>query len=163
MRRLLRQAAELQRRPCCKADRSRIPNTPKYAGFFGAIASGMSGGFVGNKAVPTAGDIANAKASTTAILQAALTNTSALNIPSNFKILGGATNVAITRLIVGTTTDQSGNFNVFGEVSYQAIGFDESMLRYLLLQQAQTTEASSTFSSLALTYSGVTRISRMAR
>jgi hypothetical protein len=131
-------------------------NTPKYTGFYGVIASGTAGGFVGNKAVPTAADIANAKASTTAVLRAALANTTVLNIPSNFKILSGATNVAITKIVVSTTTDAGGNFAVFGQVSYQAIGFDESMVKYMLLQQAQATEASSTFSALSLTYSGVT-------
>jgi hypothetical protein len=106
--------------------------------------------------VPTSQDIAAAKASTTAVLQTALANTTALNIPSNFKILSGATNVAITKIVVSTTTDASGNFTVFGQVAYQAIGFDESMVKYMLLQQAQTAEASSTFSDLTLTYSGVT-------
>jgi len=130
--------------------------TPKYAGFYGVIASGTSGGFVGNKAVPTAQDVTAAKASTTVILQAALKNTTALNIPSNFKILDGASNVAIARLVVSTTTDASGTFTVFGQVSYQAIGFDESMLKSILLNQAQTAEANSTFSDIALTYTNVT-------
>ncbi len=131
--------------------------TPKYDGFYGALLGGTSGGFVGMKAVPTAADITSAKAKMTAVLQASLQTGLANTYPSNFKILDGATNVAITKLTVNTSTDQDGNFSVFGEATLQAIGFDEAAFKQYLLTLAQATEASSTWSagSPTLSYSGV--------
>ncbi len=128
---------------------------PKYDAFYGSIASGTAGGFVGTKAVATPQDIANAQASTTALLQGALANTASMSIPSNFKILDGATAVRVGKLVVATSTDASGNFSVFGQAAYQAVGFDEPSLKELLLEQAQATEPSSTFSDLNITYSNV--------
>ena len=127
----------------------------KYNGFYGVMASGTTGGFVGLKAVPTAQDVTNAKASTTAILQSAIQSATGLDVPSNFKILDGASNVQIARLTVNTSTDQSGKFSVFGQVTFQAIGFEEPILSAALLSAAQTTEASSSFSALDLSYTNV--------
>jgi hypothetical protein len=129
--------------------------TPKYNGFYGALLNGTSGGFIGQKAVPTAADITNAKAKMTSILQAGLQTGLANTYPSNFKILDGATSVVITRLTMNTSTDQNGNFSVFGEATLQAIGFDEAAFKQHLLSLAQTTEPSSTFNSLTLNYSNV--------
>jgi hypothetical protein len=126
--------------------------TPKYDGFYGTLASGTSGGFVGKKAVPTKQDIANAEASTTANLMGALQNIAGLTIPANFKVLDGATNITISKLSVSTSTDASGNFSVFGIATYRAIGFDEPSLKSYLLNVAQSTEASSSFNSLNLNY-----------
>jgi hypothetical protein len=129
--------------------------TPKYTGFYGALASGTTGGFIGTKAVPTAADITNAKANVTAALQAGLASDLTTSYPSNFKILDGATNVQITKLTVTTTTDSSGAFPVFGSATLQAIGFDESALRSLLLTLAQDQKANSVFSTSTIDYSNV--------
>jgi hypothetical protein len=141
--------------PVAKLTVPGFQGTPKFDGFYGAIASGTTGGFSGTKAVPTAADITAAKASTTLVLQNALQSAAGFDIPSNLKILNGATTVQITKLSVNTSTDQNGQFSVFGQVAYQAIGFDESMLKATLLAQAQATKASSTWSALALSYSNV--------
>jgi len=129
--------------------------SPKFNGFYGEIASGTSGGFIGNKAVPTAADIASAKSSTTAVLESSLSNVLAATYPNNFKILDGATDVQVTKLVVNTTTDSNGDFSVLGEANLQAVGFDESALKTYLLSLAQTEEASSTFSAINLDYSDV--------
>lgn len=130
--------------------------TPKYDSFYGQLVSGTSGGFIGTKAVPTATDITNAKAAVTAALQANLSSDLTTTYPNNFKILPGATSVSVTKLTVSTTTDSNGDFSVFGEATLQALGFDESAFKAYLLTTAQSVEASSTFSTITLTYSGVT-------
>jgi hypothetical protein len=130
--------------------------TAKYNGFYGTLAGPTNGGFVGKKAVPTANDVANAKAKVTSILQSAFPNGVQANYPTNFKILDGATSTAIAKLSVNTSTDQNGQFSVFGEAVFQAIGFDESALKTFLLTQAQSdADVSSTFSALHMNYSGV--------
>ncbi|HVO28629.1 MAG TPA: hypothetical protein VMT81_01450 [Candidatus Paceibacterota bacterium] len=131
-------------------------NPGKYAGFYGAITGQTTGGATGNKPIPTAADISNAKASTTAILQADLENTLTTSYPNNFKILDGATDIQITKLTVNTSTDASGDFSVFGEASLTAIGFDQNAFTAYLLAMAQTTEPSSTFKTLDLSYSDIT-------
>ena len=47
-----------------------ITTPAREAGFYGVITASTTGGFIGQRATPTAADIANAKASTTAILEA---------------------------------------------------------------------------------------------
>jgi hypothetical protein len=56
---------------------------------------------------------------------------------------------------VNTTTDDSGKFSVFGEATLTAVGFDESKFKDFLLSTAQSTEASSTWKDLTLTYSNI--------
>lgn len=131
-------------------------NPALYADFYGAIMASTTGGFTGQKATPTAADITAAKASTTALLQTALQSGFSMNYPNNIKILDGATNTQIGKLTVNTSTDDNGNFSVFGDATLQAIGFDESALKTYLLSLAQAQDANSIFKTLNLTYSGVT-------
>lgn len=129
--------------------------TPKYNAFYGAFASATTGGFVGVKAVPTAADITSAKQKVTDVLTSSLQNGLSGGYTSNFKILDGATNIQITKLTVNTSTDENGQFSVYGEGMLSAIGFDESAFKAFLLSLAQAKEESSTFSDLSLTYTNV--------
>jgi hypothetical protein len=126
------------------------------AGFYGAVTASTTGGFIGQRATPTAADIANAKASTTAILAAALQSGFSGTYPNNFEIPDGAATTTITTLTVNTSTDANGNFTVFGAATLQAIGFDQTALTNYLLTLAQAQEASSTFKTITLNYSDVT-------
>jgi hypothetical protein len=128
---------------------------PQASGFWGTINASTTGGYTGSKAVPTAADIATAKASTTAALQASLQGGFSGSYPNNFKILADATNIQVGALAVNTTTDSQGNFTVFGTATLSAIGFDESALKSDLLAQAQGTYPSSTFKDINLTYNSV--------
>jgi hypothetical protein len=139
-------------------------NPAKYAGFYGAITGATSGGGSGTHPVPTVSDIAAAKASTTAILQADLQGGLTASYTNNFKILDGATDIQVGKLTVNTSTDANGNFSVFGEASLTAIGFDETALENYLLAAAQAAEAgsaggsanaTSTFKTVNLNYSNV--------
>ncbi len=118
--------------PVAKLSIPGFQGTPKYAGFYGALLNGASGGAVGDHPVPTAADIASAKGKMNGILSAAFTNTFLGTIPQGFKIIDGATTFQVTKLVVRPETDSQGNFSVFGEAQYQALGFRESDLRGLL-------------------------------
>ncbi len=141
--------------PVAKLSIPGFANTPRASGFYGTITKPTTGGFTGKRAVPTAADIADAKMKTMDILQSSLQGAFAGSYPNNFKILDGATSVAMGKLIVSTTTDDSGNFTVFGQASLQAIGFDESAIKTYLLSVAQNTEDNSVFASLTLNYGSV--------
>ena len=127
-------------------------NTPKEQGFYGALASSTTGGFIGQKAVPTTADVTAAKAKMTSVLESDLEGSLSGSYPNNFNIIGGATDFEVTKLSVNASTDQNGNFSAFGKATLMAIGFDEVALKAALMQQAQATEPSSTFSSLTLSY-----------
>ncbi len=128
----------------------------REAGFYGVITASTTGGFIGQRATPTAADIAAAKASTTALLNASVQSGFSGTYPNNFEIPNGATQTQITTLTVNTSTDSNGNFTVFGVVTLTAIGFDQNALQNYLLSLAQAQEASSTFKTINLTYSDVT-------
>ena len=128
----------------------------REAGFYGVITASTTGGFVGERATPTAADIAAAKASTTSLLEAALQGGFSGTYPNNFEIPDGASTTTISKLTVNTSTDANGNFTVFGQATLVAIGFDQTALENYLLTLAQAAEASSTFKSITLSYSDVT-------
>lgn len=128
---------------------------PQAVGFYGSIVAPTTGGFTGTRAVPTAADIAAAEASTTAALRASLEGGFSGSYPNNFKILDGATNIQVGKLVVNTTTDEQGDFSVFGSATLSAIGFDEVALRDALLSQAQGQSPSSTFHDINLNYSNI--------
>ncbi len=129
--------------------------SPKYDAFYGAFAAGTTGGFVGKRAVPTAGDIASAKDKISSMLQTNLKSDLTTSYPNSFKILDGATSVQVTKLTVNSATDDKGNFTVTGEATLQAIGFDEAAFKTFLLSLAQGQKPNSVWSALTLTYSGV--------
>lgn len=142
--------------PVAKLTIPGFDNDPgREAGFYGTITASTTGGFIGQRATPTAADIANAEASTTAILETDLQSGFAGTYPNNFEIPDGAATTTITTLTVNTSTDANGDFTVFGAATLQAIGFDQSALENYLLSLAQATEASSTFKTINLTYTGV--------
>ena len=128
----------------------------REAGFYGMITASTTGGFIGQRATPTAADIANAKASTTALLEASVQSGFSGTYPNNFEIPTGAATTSITTLTVNTSTDANGNFTVFGVATLEAIGFDQTALQNYLLSLAQAEEASSTFKTITLTYTNVT-------
>lgn len=142
--------------PVAKLTIPGFDNDPgREAGFYGTITASTTGGFIGTRATPTAADITNAEASTTAILEADLTSGFAGTYPNNFEIPDGAATTTITTLTVNTSTDANGDFTVFAAATLQAIGFDQSALENYLLSLAQATEASSTFKTIDLTYTNV--------
>lgn len=130
--------------------------SPKYDGFYGVISSSTTGGFIGNKPVPVDSDITSAKAQMTDTLNSAFPTNAQATYPDNFIILNGATSTVITKLSVNTSTDQNGNFSVFGEAVFTAIGFDKNNLNNFLLSSAQTNSSvSSTFSDININYSNI--------
>lgn len=143
--------------PIAKLSVPGFDNDPgREAGFYGVITASTTGGFIGQRAVPTAADITAAKASTTAILAAALQSGFSGTYPNNFEIPDGASTTTISTLTVNTSTDANGDFTVFGAATLQAIGFDQTALENYLLTIAQAQEASSTFKTINLNYSNVT-------
>lgn len=126
--------------------------TPRYNGFYGAFEKGTSGGFVGERAVPTDADIASAKEKTTEILRSALESNLLQNQPEGFVVLKDASEIVITKLTVNKDTDADGNFSVFGAAQFRAIGFREADLNEMLLVLAKEVYPDRIFGEFTLAY-----------
>ena len=139
--------------------------TPKYNAFYGVLASSTSGGYIGEKAVPTAADIAAAKQDVTSSLMIGLAGRSPGSYTNNFKILPGATTMQITKLTVNTSTDANGGSVCYGEGTLSAIGFDEIAFKAFLLFLAQSDRSKFDLHALSRRSAmrAQPRISRMAR
>ena len=129
--------------------------TPRYDAFYGNLPQGTSDGFIGERGVPTNQDIAAAKIKTTSILTGSFTENVLASRPADYKILEGASSVAVTKLTVNSNTNAQGNFSVLGEAEYQAIGFRETDLKTILLQVATQNQPGQVFEKIDLTYSNV--------
>lgn len=125
--------------------------TPKYEGFYGALLEGTSGGFAGEKAVPTADDLSRAKEKATEVLKNAARSSFFVSQPVGFKIL--ASDVVINRLTVDSNTNEKGDFSVFGEATFRAFGVKEEDLKSILLSLAKKGEEGLIFEDLRIDFS----------
>ena len=129
--------------------------TPRYKGFYGVLSGPASGGSVGEKQIPTDKDIAAAKDKASQNLRDGLQVAFLNNRPDGFKILDGASQIQITKLTVGKVADQNGNFTVFGEAQFKAVGFKESDFKTLLQTLAAKDYPGTTFRDLQVNYANV--------
>lgn len=128
--------------------------SPKYDGFYGSIIK-TSGGFIGERAVPTEDDIAAAKKETENILKSNLESSFLGSQPVDFDIPEGASQIQTIRLSINSNTDQDGNFGVFGEAVLRAVGFRRSDLKTLLISLASEDYPLKTFKEFSPSYSEV--------
>jgi hypothetical protein len=128
--------AEYNVGPVAKLTVPAFRGSPRFDGFYGVLAGGAKGGYVGTKKIPTAKDIEAGKAKTTGLLKTALEGLLAATKPEGFMVADGGMAFEMKRITVSTSTDTSGNFNVFGEATLAALGFREADVRALLLGYA---------------------------
>lgn len=130
-------------------------NTPRYDGFYGVLENGTSGGATGDHPVATDADIASAKAKITDTLKSAFQTSFLGSIPSDIKILDGASSITIGRMSIPRAAGSDGKFTVTGTAVFQAFGFREKDLDALLSAQASSTEAKADLIDTKLSYSAV--------
>lgn len=107
--------------------------SPKYDGFYGELKNGAKGGLIGKKLVPTNDDVLKAQEEIKQSLKSVLESSLLLKKPENFKFIGDfQTN--ILKITVNTTTDENGNFAVFGEAETKIFGIRESDINNFLLK-----------------------------
>lgn len=140
------------------APRLEVPGfqgSPRYGKFYGELKEATAGGFIGKRAVPTSDDIAAAREKTSQVLQTGLESGFLTNRPQGFVIPEGASEVKTTRLTVNENTDSRGNFNVFGEATFRALGFREEDLKSFLQGIAAKSNPDTIFEELNLSYKDV--------
>lgn len=129
--------------------------TPRYDGFYGEIKAPAKGGFIGKRNVPTVEDIKNARARMEELLRSGLEVAFLAGYPKEFKVLDGASKTDVTRLNVDSSTDEKGNFSIFGEARIRVVGFRESDLRSLLEMAAQKMENGTVLKELEFSYTTI--------
>ena len=126
--------------------------TPKYDGFYGSLSS-ATGGFIGQRAVPTDKDISAAKAKVAEDLKNLAKSDFLNNRPADFKIIEGSSVIEVGSVSVNKRTDDKGNFSVFGEVKFSAIGFREADLSEALIAFANRDHSGAKFKKVSFSYS----------
>jgi len=128
--------------------------SPKFNGFYGSLTE-TTGGFVGERAAPTATDVDAAKEEVTRVLEASLVGSLQSGIPESFKIFDEADRVTVTNISVNRNTDEGGNFSVFGEAELEAIGIRESDVLMVLNELADGDHADKVFNEIDVSYSDI--------
>ncbi|MBI4094535.1 MAG: hypothetical protein HY436_01875, partial [Candidatus Liptonbacteria bacterium] len=129
--------------------------TPRDEKFYGELAQGTSGGFIGETAVPTTADIEAAKGKVGELLGTALRAELLANIPEGFVIVDGASEVTLARVNVNEATDEDGRFSVFGGATVAALAFREADMRNLLQEVSGKEHPLLVFHKLDLEYANV--------
>ncbi len=106
--------------------------SPKYQGFYGESKGPMAGGFIGEAAFPTDADIKKAKTELSSAIEKLLHEEIIKKIPADFKIIDGASELAITNQVVNDRTDSAGNFSVSADGRISLVAFKESDLIKML-------------------------------
>ncbi len=111
--------------------------TPKYDGFYGVSTSAMTGGFSGEVAYPTAGDITSAKDAVAQALKKGAATDMTIQLPKGFTVLDTTGMFSVATQTVKTTVDSEGKFSVFAEAQLSYMGFKEDDVVQLLTQKAR--------------------------
>ena len=109
--------------------------SPKYNSFFAEAPAAMTGGFIGQKSVPTSDDIIAAKISLKGTLEDSLKGQMLLLNSERFKLFDEAINFTLLKEEVYEVTNTEGNFSVFAEAELRYLVFDEEMFQQALLEK----------------------------
>lgn len=110
--------------------------TPRYQGFYAESLTPMSGGFIGEKAVASPGDILNATTSIEQSLANALQSQMGVLMASQFKLFDNAKKFTVLQEINQGGTASSSEFSVYASAEMRELVFDEGMLRQAITDQA---------------------------
>ena len=103
-------------------------DTPKYAGFYAKSEQAMSGGFVGEIAVPTDKDIGDAEIKIKQVLESSLKTAIFSQLPKEFKVIDGSSEFAIINEKINKEVDKDKKFSIFADTQMKLIAFREKDL-----------------------------------
>ncbi len=102
-------------------------SSAKFAGFYGGIATALTGGFTGEAAYPTDDDVKSAKAKIADVLEKSLMSQISSKA-GDYKVVPGSTQFAVTKTTVTAQVNGKGEFSLFAEAELKAVAFKESDL-----------------------------------
>jgi hypothetical protein len=125
----------------------------KYEGFYGEIQKPLTGGFIGEAPYPTESDIAAAKTKITAVLTESLAAQAAVAAEGKYVIPEGARTVSLTKFEASPSVNGKGEFTVFAEGEFKALGFKESdLIGYFAAQMKEELGPEYSFKETELAY-----------
>lgn len=110
-------------------------DSSKYEGFYADSPSAMSGGLVGDKAVPTEEEYAAAREKVRTTLQGALKSQIAILLKDEFRLLPNATDFNILKEEVRPQSATAGKFSIFTEAELKYFVFEEDLLKQILAEK----------------------------
>lgn len=108
----------------------------KYDGFYGEIKEPMSGGFIGEAAVPTAEELKTAKAQMSESLKETLKQRVLNGLPSDFKVLEGSQEFKILKEEINYKVPEPGRFGIFLDSQFQVLAFKEIDVKTFFVNKA---------------------------
>lgn len=114
--------------------------TPRYAGFYAVSVSGMTGGAVGERSVPSAEDKTNGEKKVEGALRASLEKL-LIAMAGPYTALPGSTQFAVTANNVQLRGKDEGKFGIYMEAEIRKMVFDETMLKNAIVADMQKGDA----------------------
>jgi hypothetical protein len=111
-------------------------DTPKYAGFYAKSDQAMTGGFVGEVAVPTDKDISDAQTKIRQVLEDALKTAIFSQLPKEFKAIDGSSAFSVLNEKINKEVDQDNKFSIFVDAQMKLIAFRENDLKDVLIARS---------------------------
>jgi hypothetical protein len=112
--------------------------SPRFDGFYAVSTTPMTGGYVGETAIPTEADIVAARDAAKTELYDALRGALLLNIPEDIIVAGDMVELSVTDEVIDENVNEAGEFTVtlYGEA--RAFGFREDDFKALLTKNIST-------------------------
>lgn len=113
----------------------RIPGfegTPKYQGFYAEAKTAMTGGFIGEAAVPTSDDIVKARSAIEKALKENLKSQMAILLTNDLKVFDEAISFNVLRFEADRRANEKNEFGVFAEAEMSYLVFNEKEMREAL-------------------------------
>ncbi len=111
--------------------------SPKYQGFYAESKAPMTGGFIGEVALPSSEDLAKGREEITRTLKDMLSGFLRSQLPEGFTAPEGGTQFRIVKETVIDETDAEGKFSIFAEAEMKMLAFRESDVRTLAVALAR--------------------------
>ncbi|KKU91178.1 MAG: hypothetical protein UY23_C0003G0016 [Candidatus Jorgensenbacteria bacterium GW2011_GWA1_48_11] len=108
----------------------------KYQKFYAESLAPMTGGFIGEKAVPSPGDILNATTSIEQSLANVLQSQMGVLMASQFKLFDNAKKFTVLEEKIQNSDDSSNEFSVYASAEMRELVFDEEMLKKAITDKA---------------------------
>lgn len=121
--------------PMAKLTIPGLKGSPKYEGFYGQSTNPMTGGFVGEAAIPTDKDIADAKVKIRQVLEDNLKIVIFSQLHKDFKVIDGSSKFEILNEKINKEVDKDNNFSVVSEAQMKLLAFQEKDLKDILFNQ----------------------------
>ena len=141
-----------------RVERLSIPGfkgSAKFNGFYGVLEDGTSGGSLGDRPVPSDGDVTKGREKTEEVLRSAFQITFLSVIPGEFKVPSEASLFSVSKMVVNRTVDTEGNFSILGSAAFKALAFREGDLAIALEAKASGDDSEKMIEGLSLTYTDI--------